>query len=261
MWSDPERGADGCRGDEEGRHRRRSPSDRFCLGCQNRITDRLTCFVNEDGASLLVRCDSMRTEPAPGRRRINDPGAMRDRILDAAYRCFVERGYHATATHDILDAAGVTSGALHHHFPTKKKLGMAVIRERVGRAVEEGWIAPVERADLAIKGALTVMARIGKELKANGKVRGCPLNNLAMELAYVDPEFRSAAQEIFSRWTLTLAARLRADQRNGWRPDLDPTAVAHLLVAAYSGAMAMAKAEQSERPLTVARKILEAQFA
>lgn len=203
----------------------------------------------------------MRTEPAPGRRRVNNPEAMRERVLDAAYHCFVERGYHATATQDILAAAGVTSGALHHHFPTKKQLGLAVIGERVARAVEEAWIAPVERADLAIKGALAAMARIGRELKANGKVRGCPLNNLAMELAYADPEFRTAAQEIFGRWTAALAARLRADQKRGWRPELDPAAVANLLVAAYSGAMAMAKAEQSERPLTAARKLLEAQFA
>lgn len=203
----------------------------------------------------------MKAELSPGRRRINNPTAMRDRILDAAYHCFVEQGYHASATQDILAAAGVTSGALHHHFPTKKQLGLAVIRERVGRAVEEAWIAPVEAADSAIKGALTAMARIGRELKANGQVRGCPLNNLAMELSYVDPEFRAAAQEIFGRWTHTLAVRLRADQKNGWRPDLDPAAVANLLVAAYSGAMAMAKAEQSERPLIAARKLLEAQLA
>jgi AcrR family transcriptional regulator len=33
--------------------------------------------------------------------------------------------------------AGVTGGALHHHFPTKKALALAVIGERV--AAELGW--------------------------------------------------------------------------------------------------------------------------
>jgi TetR/AcrR family transcriptional repressor of nem operon len=185
---------------------------------------------------------------------------MRERILDAAYTCFVEQGYHATTTHDVLAAAQVTGGALHHHFPTKKKLGLDVINERVARTVQDNWITPVQNAERAVKGALAVIGRIGKELKSNGKVRGCPLNNLAMELSYADADFRVATQEIFSRWTHAIATRIRADQKAGWRPDLDASACACLLVATYSGAMAMAKAEQSERPLMVARKMLEVQL-
>jgi TetR/AcrR family transcriptional repressor of nem operon len=57
------------------------------------------------------------------RGRSNDPEAMRRRVLDVAAAAFQKRGYHSTSTHDIMREAGVTGGALHHHFPTKKALG------------------------------------------------------------------------------------------------------------------------------------------
>ena len=77
----------------------------------------------------------MGKKPAPGRTRFNDPEAMRRRVLDAAAEAFQSHGYHSTSTHDIMRAAGVTGGAFHHHFPSKKALAVAVIRERVAKAV------------------------------------------------------------------------------------------------------------------------------
>ncbi|MBB3317378.1 AcrR family transcriptional regulator [Rhizobium sp. BK181] len=57
-------------------------------------------------------------------------------LLDAARRLFVEKGYGDTATPDIVAAAGVTRGALYHHFEDKKALFRAVV-EREAAAVAE----------------------------------------------------------------------------------------------------------------------------
>jgi AcrR family transcriptional regulator len=198
----------------------------------------------------------MGKKPAPGRTRLNDPEAMRRRVLDAAAEAFQSRGYHATSTNDIMHAAGVTGGALHHHFPSKKALGVAVIRERVAKAVEQTWIEPVQSARTAADGIQQVFAQISRGFDQRNVVQGCPLGNLAVELSLADADFRQAIQDVFACWRAALAQKLRADLAAGILPELDPDAFATFVVASYSGAIALAKAEQAADPLkTCARQL------
>src|SRR2546423_11084061 len=60
------------------------------------------------------------------------PGATRDRILDAAIALFAERGFRSTTVSDIESAAGLTPGAggAFHHFASKRELLAAAIERR-----------------------------------------------------------------------------------------------------------------------------------
>ena len=53
----------------------------------------------------------------------------RERILDAAERCFAHSGFHRTTMHDICKEAGVSPGALYVYFDSKEAL-IAGISER-----------------------------------------------------------------------------------------------------------------------------------
>src|SRR6478735_10440025 len=169
-------------------------------------------------------------------RRKNDPAGVRARILDAAYDLFQSQGYSATSVHHIAAAARVTGGALHHHFATKKELALAVIRERVAAAVEEVWIEPMQSAANAREAILSILDELAEELDAQGSVRGCPVNNLTLELAFADADFRAELRRLFERWRAAIAAKLGSAK--------DSAALATTVVAAYSGAMAIAKVEQ-----------------
>src|SRR3982751_5162824 len=118
----------------------------------------------------------------PPRKRVNDPQGNRGKMLDVAAELFQARGYHATSLGDVMTAAGVSGGALHHHFPTKKALALKVIEERVAASVQETWIEPVLAASTAREGVRAVFMAVAAELEQQGYVRGCPLNNLAHEL-------------------------------------------------------------------------------
>jgi AcrR family transcriptional regulator len=203
--------------------------------------------------------ETMGKTPRPGRTRFNDPEAMRSRVLDAAAEAFQSRGYHSTSVHDIMRAAGVSGGALHHHFPTKKSLAVAVIRERVAKAVEQTWIEPVRSARTAVDGISEVFEQISKGLDERNVVLGCPLGNLAIELSLADRDFREAILDVFEHWRKTIAQKLRADQAAGSLPGLDTDAFATFVVASYSGSIALAKAEQAAGPLrTCARQLAAA---
>jgi AcrR family transcriptional regulator len=195
-------------------------------------------------------------------RRRNDPETVRRRILDAAVAAFQTGGYHSTSTHEIMRLAAVTSGALHHHFATKKSLGLAIIRERVAQAIEDTWVRPVTTADSVTDGILAAFDQISGSIEKRGEVYGCPLNNLSLELSAADADFQSALNEVFVRWQSAIGDRLRADQAVGRLGQFDADALATFVVAAYSGAMAMAKTSQSSAPLRVCaqqlKRILEA---
>lgn len=65
--------------------------------------------------------------------------SMRLALMVAARAFFVEKGYADTATPEIASAAGVTRGALYHHFEDKKALFAAVVADearQVGVEIE-----------------------------------------------------------------------------------------------------------------------------
>src|SRR5882724_5209065 len=43
-------------------------------------------------------------------------------VYDAAVQLFFERGYEATGVQEIVDAAGLTKGAMYHYFGSKEML-------------------------------------------------------------------------------------------------------------------------------------------
>lgn len=53
----------------------------------------------------------------------------RGALLNAARALFAARGYAATATDDVVQRAGVTRGALYHHFANKRDLFRAVVEQ------------------------------------------------------------------------------------------------------------------------------------
>lgn len=61
---------------------------------------------------------------------------MRRRVLDAAVALLGERGYAGLRTAEVALAAGVSKGALTHHFPSKDALVVAVVEHVFRRASE-----------------------------------------------------------------------------------------------------------------------------
>src|SRR2546428_3245465 len=93
------------------------------------------------------------------------PDQTKERIVDAAYRALVKRGYHETSMKDIAAEAGVAPGLAHYYFETKEDLLVAAI-ERACQPVMEAW----QQAGVNLSGPLPedadpmMVARMGFEL-------------------------------------------------------------------------------------------------
>jgi AcrR family transcriptional regulator len=70
--------------------------------------------------------------------------ATRAAVVRAARELFAERGYAAVGTNEVVERAGVTRGALYHHFADKRALFRAVYEE-LEQEVAERIVAAVAR--------------------------------------------------------------------------------------------------------------------
>lgn len=100
-----------------------------------------------------VKRDEKGGRSAPGRRtQAERSGATRDALIEAARALFAERSYAEVGTEEIVRAAGVTRGALYHHFDGKRELFEAVyqrveaeLAERIAAgALASGTAAPLD---------------------------------------------------------------------------------------------------------------------
>ena len=82
------------------------------------------------------------------RRQADRSEATRAALLGAARKLFTERGFSDTPTEEIVREAGVTRGALYHHFRDKGELFQAVFEQIESELTERGARAVAESSDL-----------------------------------------------------------------------------------------------------------------
>src|SRR5205809_3152820 len=100
---------------------------------------------------------------------------MQQRLLDATLESLVERGYRGTTTLEVQKRAGVSRGALLHHFTSRSELILAAVehltRERVAAV-----------SDLAHEAAPRVRARIEWAVRVLWSTFEGPLFSASLEL-------------------------------------------------------------------------------
>ena len=69
-------------------------------------------------------------------RKADQSQATREALINAAHGLFAEKGFVGVATEEIVRAAGVTRGALYHHFDGKRELFAAVYEDVERQLVE-----------------------------------------------------------------------------------------------------------------------------
>lgn len=91
-----------------------------------------THSYDEGQAQAMARTTTPRATARAGAKATAKPGtgagtgaapaAVPQRLLAEATRLFAERGYDRTSVQEIVEAAGVTKGALYHYFGSKDDL-------------------------------------------------------------------------------------------------------------------------------------------
>lgn len=174
----------------------------------------------------------------------------RRQLLEAAFEEIHRVGFQAASLHRILRRTGLTKGALYHHFPSKIALGYAVVDEMLAPYLEQNWLAPLREAGDPIEEMKNLLVINAQRMGDEDISLGCPLNNLAQEMAPVDAGFQQRIQDLFGEWRQGIAAALASGQSDGRvRQDINPLQAASVILATMEGCIGLAKTAQSSAVL------------
>jgi len=177
-----------------------------------------------------------------------DPGRTRKRLLQAAFQEIHLFGFRSADVDAILAQAGVTKGALYHHFDSKEALGYAVVDEVIADIAREKWLHPLRNPTNPVDTLIGIVQ--STSMKPQDLQCGCALNNLAQEMSPIDEGFRRRTAMLFKLWHDAIAKALRTGQKHGAvRTNVDPHEAATFLIAAYEGYFSLAKNSQDARVL------------
>ncbi len=168
----------------------------------------------------------------------------RDKLIATAFELFHRQGYTNTGIAQILREAGVNSGSLYHFFPTKEDLLVAVLEWCQANLWPE-VIQPVfDRVTDPVERIFGVLDGYRKMLVMTACTMGCPIGNLALELADSHPSVRELLAANFTGWRQAIEGCLRAAA--GRFPDtVDPAQLSLFVLTTMEGAVMLARAYKS----------------
>ncbi len=168
--------------------------------------------------------------------------ATRAALIETAREMFAERGYAAVGTEEIVRRAGVTRGALYHHFAGKAELFEAVYEE-VERALVQSVAASAEASASDPLQVLHAGARAFLEACEDPAVQRIAMLDAPSVLGW------ERWREIGLRHGLGVVQAVLAEAIDAGLVDPQPVGpLSHLLLGAIDeGAMLIARADDNGR--------------
>ncbi len=129
---------------------------------------------------------------------LRDPDKTRNTILEVAAASFHQKGYQGTSLSDILQKACISKGALYHHFTNKQELLYAVFDEVYELKFLSRW-QHILKANDPIEAIAETVEAIANEGSDEEMCQGCPVHNVAAELASNDENIRYRVEELYTK--------------------------------------------------------------
>mgnify|MGYP000114216017 CR=1 FL=1 len=175
-------------------------------------------------------------------------GKNRQKILEAGFDLFYQKGFEVTGVQEIATASGVPKGSFYNYFPSKTDFAVNIVQlycerqsEYLQKVLVEGEGSPLTR----LKETFETWA----ELFFDADSRGCLAGNLIQELANQQESIREALNEATAELESYFVTVVRQAQQTGeLSEDLNTEDTGAFLYNGWQGAILRAKATQNSDP-------------
>lgn len=170
------------------------------------------------------------------------PELTRRALMAAAYDEMYRCGFQAASVEKILKEAGLTKGAMYHHFASKLELGYAVVDEIIRPMMRANWVEKLAGDSDPIQILQIIASDLSVLVGWECLHLGSPMANLAQEMSPLDEGFRSRIHRLYSELHLILTYALERGQKNGFViRTIEPMSVAAFIIASSEGGLALMK--------------------
>lgn len=197
---------------------------------------------------------------APISRAERRKAELRSEIIDAAFDCFAEKGYHATGIADIATRLGIGHGTFYRYFENKRDIVEHVVDDVVAKIV--GALGSENAADRAttLEEYATQAERIGEAL-GRILIDDPRLPRLVFEAPGIDPDMSNRVLSFFELAGQLNTAYMAHGVATGYlRADLDVEATAAaingMIIAAMLSAIRRPEPEQARRLSAAIRTLM-----
>jgi TetR/AcrR family transcriptional repressor of nem operon len=181
----------------------------------------------------------------------------RERIIRKGAGLIHLHGFHSTGLQDILSKAGIPKGSFYFYFKNKEDFGLAVI-DYITEYVCRGFSTFLNDESLdAVSRLEKLIAFFEKIYEKNNYRLGCPLGNLALELADDNEKFRDKLNfSIESIVGVIEKYLIYAKQSGSISQDIDIHEAARFFFHGFEGAVLHMKVMKNGEPLKLFRNYL-----
>ena len=168
----------------------------------------------------------------------------KQKLLDAAFELIWENSYGGVSVDEICEAAKVHKGSLYHFFRTKEDVAVS--------ACENHWETGQPGMDRLFSPQVTPLERLSKwcghvyqtqkdKSEKYGRVCGCAIASIGIEVATRQEKIRIKAEELMSRNISYLESAISAAKREGLVAVENPNAAAQQVFCFVVGMLVQAK--------------------
>jgi TetR/AcrR family transcriptional repressor of nem operon len=166
-----------------------------------------------------------------------------DRVLDIAEALVQTRGFNAFSYADVSKAVGIRKASLHHHYPTKADLGLALV-DRYRQAFM-GALNKIETTSETTGRRLAHYTDLYGSVLRKGRM--CMCGMLAADVATLPRPMRESIAEFFDQNERWLTRVLAEGRKRGEIEFLGtPASMASFFVSSLEGAMLVARASGTQ---------------
>lgn len=188
---------------------------------------------------------------------MNKGDLTRERIIAAAAPVFNRNGFTGTSLSDLMEATGLQKGGIYRHFKSKEELAVAAFDHAWKVARKTRWL-DVDKTTGAIDQLQKFVANFVE--RRTGLVQGgCPILNTAIDSDDGNPVLRDHVRKALRQWNKRIRDIAAAGIETAEiRAEVDPQAVAAVIISALEGATMMTRLQESIEPMEQVRHYLQA---